>query len=192
MPGQQPAEFIGKRARTRARLIDAAAEAFAELGFHGATLADVGRRAGMTTGAIYGNFKNKEELFLAIFEAPASGVAVQFRDGAPLKEQMRRLGEATVAFLPTARARGVLFAEYQTYVQTHPAMQAEVERRTQANVVRLALAWGEHIREDEIGMSLAQFVVVVDALIAGLIGQWLLTPSVVTDETMIAAFEALA
>ena len=37
----------------------------------------------MTTGAIYGSFKSKEEeLFLAIFEAPASGVDVQFRNGA--------------------------------------------------------------------------------------------------------------
>jgi AcrR family transcriptional regulator len=192
MPSPTPAEVSGKRARTRARLIDAAAEAFAELGFHGATLADVGRRAGMTTGAIYGNFKSKEELFLAIFEAPASGVNVQFRDGAHLKEQMRRLGEATVAFLPTAQARGVLFAEFQTYVQTHPAMQAEVEKRTHANVARLAEAWRDYLSEDEIGMRLEQFVVVVDALIAGLIGQRLLTPSVVTDETIIAAFEALA
>jgi AcrR family transcriptional regulator len=182
----------GKRARTRLRLIDAAAELFAEQGFHRATLAAVAHRAGMTTGAIYGNFKSKEELFLAIFEAPSSGVNVQFREGASLKEQMRLLGEATVAFLPTALARGVLFPEFQTYVQTHPDMQADVERRTLASVERLAESWRHAIREDEIGMSLPQFVVVIDALIAGLIGQRLLTPSVVTDETIIAAFEALA
>src|SRR5580693_6877053 len=119
----------GKRARTRVKLIEAAATAFGELGFHGATLADVASRAGMTTGAIYGSFKSKEDLFLAIFETPASGVGVQFRQGAPFKEHMRRLGEATVAFLATAKERGVLFAEYQTYVQTHTAMQIEVERR---------------------------------------------------------------
>jgi AcrR family transcriptional regulator len=192
MPDPTPSVAPGKRGRTRARLIEAAAELFAEQGFHRATLAAVALRAGMTTGAIYGNFKSKEELFLAIFEAPASGVDVQFRDGAPLKEQMRLLGEATVAFLPTALARGVLFAEFQTYVQTHPQMQAVVERRTLANVARLAESWRGAIDEDEIGMSLEQFVVVIDALIAGLIGQRLLTPSVVTDETIIAAFEALA
>jgi AcrR family transcriptional regulator len=192
MPDATPIEADGKRARTRLRLIEAAAELFAEQGFHRATLAAVAHRAGMTTGAIYGNFRSKEELFLAIFEAPSSGVNVQFRQGAPLKEQMRLLGEATVAFLPTAQARGVLFAEFQTYVQTHPQMQADVERRAHASVARLADSWRGVISEDEIGMSLPQFVVVIDALIAGLIGQRLLTPSVVTDETIVAAFEALA
>jgi AcrR family transcriptional regulator len=36
---------------------------------------DVARRAGMTTGAIYGNFKNRDELFIAMSEAywPPSG-----------------------------------------------------------------------------------------------------------------------
>ena len=41
-------------------------------------------------------------------------------------------------------------------------------------------------------MSLPQFVVVIDPLISGRIGQRLLTPSVVTDETIGAAFQALA
>ena len=192
MPTHDPIEGGGKRARTQARLIEAATALFAERGFHRGTLADVAGRAGLTTGAIYGNFKSKEELFLAIFEAPAVGVDVDFRAGAPLKEQMRLLGEAVVAFLPTARARGVLFAEFQTYVQTHPRMQEEAERRTMTNMERLVRKWRAYILEDEIGMTIEQFVVVIDALIRGLVAQWLITPSVVTDETIIAAFEALA
>ena len=192
MPTHGPMEGAGKRARTRARLIEAAAELFAERGFHGATLADVAACAGMTTGAIYGNFKSKEELFLAIFEAPASGVNVEFRKGAPLKAQMRLLGQAVVAFLPTAKARGVLFAEFQTYVQTHPPMRAEAERRALAGADRLIQSWRGYIAEEEVGMTLEQFVVVVDALIRGLVAQWLITPSLVTDETIVAAFEAFA
>jgi AcrR family transcriptional regulator len=192
MPIHAPIEGSAKRARTRAELIKAATELFAERGFHGATLADVAGRAGLTTGAIYGNFKSKEELFLAIFEAPASGVNVDFREGAPLKEQMRLLGEAVVAFLPTAGARGVLFAEFQTYVQTHPPMQAEAEHRTLTNIERLVNAWRAYLPEDETGMTIERFVVVIDALIRGLVAQWLITPSVVTDETIFAAFEALA
>jgi hypothetical protein len=36
---------------------------------------DVARRAGMTTGAIYGNFKNRDELFIAMSQTdwPPSG-----------------------------------------------------------------------------------------------------------------------
>ena len=53
----------GKRSRTREKLISAAA-VIGEKGYDGAPLG-IAARAGMTRGAVYGNFKNKEELFLA-------------------------------------------------------------------------------------------------------------------------------
>ena len=37
-------------------------------GYQGARLADVAREAGLTTGAIYSNFRDKQELFLAAFD----------------------------------------------------------------------------------------------------------------------------
>ena len=40
----------------------------ARRGFHAATLEDVAREAGYTTGAIYSNFAGKDELFRAAFE----------------------------------------------------------------------------------------------------------------------------
>jgi AcrR family transcriptional regulator len=57
-----------RRAMTRAHLLEAAAEVFREQGFHGATLDEVARRAGFTKGAVYSNFKSKEDLFLALFD----------------------------------------------------------------------------------------------------------------------------
>ena len=53
----------------RAKLIDAAAEVFAEKGYDGAGVAEIARRAGYTTGAIYGRFTGKAELLLAAIEA---------------------------------------------------------------------------------------------------------------------------
>jgi hypothetical protein len=44
----------------------------------------------------------------------------------------------------------------------------------------------------QLGMPLDRFIVILDALIDGLIAQRFLTPSLVPDETIIAAFEALA
>jgi hypothetical protein len=48
---------------------------------------DVARRAGMTTGAIYGNFKNRDELFIAMSETDwpqqagvNSGLEVRWND----------------------------------------------------------------------------------------------------------------
>lgn len=53
----------------RAKLISAAAEVFAEKGYDGAGVAEIARRAGYTTGAIYGRFTGKAELLLAAIDA---------------------------------------------------------------------------------------------------------------------------
>ncbi|MGD0378761.1 MAG: TetR/AcrR family transcriptional regulator [Acidimicrobiales bacterium] len=58
-----------RRQQTRDHLLQAAAEVFAARGFHGASLDEVAAKAGFTKGAVYSNFKNKEELFLALLEA---------------------------------------------------------------------------------------------------------------------------
>lgn len=56
----------------RVKLIAAAAEVFAEKGYDGAGVAEIARRAGYTTGAIYGRFTGKAELLLAAIEARSS------------------------------------------------------------------------------------------------------------------------
>lgn len=60
-----------KKEGTRRRLIDAAAEVIAERGFHAASLMEVASRAGLTTGAVYSNFRSKEDLFLAVIREMA-------------------------------------------------------------------------------------------------------------------------
>jgi AcrR family transcriptional regulator len=54
---------------TTARLVAAAAEVFAEKGYEGAGVAEIARRAGFTTGAIYSRFSGKAELLAAAIEA---------------------------------------------------------------------------------------------------------------------------
>lgn len=49
----------------RRRLLDAAAEEFGERGYEGARVADIARRAGLTTGAIYNRFRGKDDLLIA-------------------------------------------------------------------------------------------------------------------------------
>lgn len=53
---------------TRRRVLDAAAQVFAESGFSGSSVRDVAEAAGFTTGALYAHFATKEELFLAVLE----------------------------------------------------------------------------------------------------------------------------
>ncbi|GAA2899184.1 TetR/AcrR family transcriptional regulator [Microbacterium esteraromaticum] len=54
------------RENTRARLLEAAQQVFAEVGLEGATVEAVCERAGFTRGAFYSNFESKDELFLML------------------------------------------------------------------------------------------------------------------------------
>ncbi|MBO3751865.1 TetR/AcrR family transcriptional regulator [Streptosporangiaceae bacterium NEAU-GS5] len=60
------------KARTRRRLLDAAAGIFAEHGFSGASVDEIAARAGYTIGALYTHFSGKEELFLSLLEEHVS------------------------------------------------------------------------------------------------------------------------
>jgi AcrR family transcriptional regulator len=182
---------MSKRERTRARLVEAAAEVFAEKGFHAATLDDVARVAGLTKGAIYGNFRSKDDLLLATFRLPAQGVKPAFEAGASLERQLRLLGESVVAFAPLADRRRVRVSDFQLYVATHPEMQGPVTAHTEAIVARIVDAWGPFFDEGDLGMPMRTFVILADALIDGLLIQRIMTPTVVTDDIILAAFSAL-
>jgi AcrR family transcriptional regulator len=56
------------QARTRAQLVESAAEVFARRGFHGASVEEVAEEAGYSKGAVYSNFASKDELFLAVLQ----------------------------------------------------------------------------------------------------------------------------
>lgn len=57
------------RERTRARILHAAYEVFAEDGLDGASVEAICERAGFTRGAFYSNFTSKDELFLELARA---------------------------------------------------------------------------------------------------------------------------
>lgn len=57
-----------KRGTARERLLDAAAEVFAERGYRAASVEDLASAAGLTKGAVYWNFDSKEAVFFALIE----------------------------------------------------------------------------------------------------------------------------
>jgi AcrR family transcriptional regulator len=181
-----------KRQRTRARLVAAAAEVIKEKGYDRTSLEEVARRAGMTRGAIYGNFKDKEELFLAVAETLWEPVAPPLKQSGTLREQMRIIGKAVVAAAKERRASAVGAISFQLYALTHEEMRKRLEK-VNAEVYR----WAEKemkkfIPAGELPMPPAQFVRVVHALTEGLLALRFLTPELITEDIIIAAFEALA
>jgi TetR/AcrR family transcriptional regulator, repressor for uid operon len=67
-PPLAPEPPVGADA-TEHRLIVAASQVFAEKGYDGAGVAEIARRAGLTTGAIYSRFTGKAELLCAAIQA---------------------------------------------------------------------------------------------------------------------------
>jgi AcrR family transcriptional regulator len=68
MMSEQPARLsrAEQQARTRERLLEAAAAVFAEHGVDGAAIDDIAARAGYSRGAFYSNFSDKTELLIAL------------------------------------------------------------------------------------------------------------------------------
>jgi AcrR family transcriptional regulator len=180
-----------KRNRTRAKLLEAAAAVIAEKGFDRASLADIAARAGMTRGAVYGNFKNKEELFLALVANSWKPIIPKVDPGMSLKQQMRVLGQ-TVA--KEARARSHLAGAavaFQLYVLTHKDMRSRLSRQNARIYREMAKGLCRVVAENDLPMPAERFVRVLDALITGLLFTYFQTPKLITVDVFVSAFEAL-
>lgn len=180
-----------KRQRTRAALLEAAREIVREKGYERTTLDDVARRAGMTTGAIYGNFKNRDELFIALGHAYWPPVAPRVPPGASFRDAMRAMAEAAIAAVDLRAPAAVGRLTGMAYTLTHADLQARVHEVTKASY-EMGADWLNSFPSAELPMPPDTLVRVIHALIEGLVMQRLLTPALCPDEVFHAAFGALA
>jgi len=180
-----------KRARTRTALLEAARAVVREKGHAHTTLEEVAARAGMTTGAIYGNFKNRDELFIALGQAYWPPVAPRVPSGATFAEAMRALAAATLAAVDERAPVAVGRLTGLAYTLTNHAMKARVHAVTKDSY-ELGAEWLRGFDEHQLPMPPETLVRVIHALIEGLVLQRLLTPELCPDDVFYAAFAALA
>src|SRR6185369_13051393 len=119
-----------KRDRTRSKLLEAARSLIREKGHEHATLEAIAERAGMTTGAIYGNFKNRDELFISLGQAYWAPIKPHIKPGATLPEIMRALADATLAAIPDRSTAAVGRLTGLAYTLTHEELRAKVTEFT--------------------------------------------------------------
>jgi AcrR family transcriptional regulator len=181
-----------KRERTRTTLLEAARQLVHEKGFEHATLEEVAKRAGMTTGAIYGNFKNREELFVALGQAYWPAIKPKVKPGATLKEIMRALAKATIAAIPERKAAVAGRLRGLSYSLCNEELLAQVQEVTAQSYAGGAQWLRSVVREDELPMPAEKLVRVIHALSEGLILQALITPKLFSNSVYYAAFDALA
>ena len=62
------------------KIIKAAYEVFAEVGYYGANTTDIAKRAGVSTGIVYGYFKDKRDILLYVLDIYINDVAAPVMD----------------------------------------------------------------------------------------------------------------
>jgi len=109
---RRPRSRSEQREATRERIVEAALEAFAEKGFHGASTRDIAERAGTNQGLITYHFRSKDELWRAaadrIFALLAKRMTGQL-GALPSEDPRERAREAIRIYVRFAAAHPELF-----------------------------------------------------------------------------------
>jgi len=111
---------------TRKHLTDAARQVFARDGFELARVEDIAAAAGKTRGAFYANFKDKEDIFFAIFEEDLSRDREQFSLHLSETSSSEDRIKALALYLSRViadRPRMLLALEFKQYAIRHPRKQ---------------------------------------------------------------------
>lgn len=180
-----------KRQRTRRTLIETTLAVVAEKGFAAASLEEIARRAGMSRGAIYSNFADREDLLTAAVTTQGMTLDRDFSRPLPLKQQLRRFADDLWAQLPTAAGTGQIVIDYQLYAMTQPELRDSLARMYEQGFAVIAAQfetqYGPGLRGRAHTLALA-----VQALAMGFVWQFMLTPREVSQVAIQDAFEALA
>jgi AcrR family transcriptional regulator len=176
-----------QRDLTRTRLLDAAEKVFVERGFHAASVDEVAEEAGYSKGAVYSNFENKDELFLAVLErrdSRALAIEAAVPTDRPITEQAEQAGNAFLEVFLQQSQWSLLFMEFATYAARHPKLRDRFAARNRRIRTAMETLIERHL--DALGlhppMSNADLATVLFALGDGFILTKLVNPEEVHDD----------
>ncbi|WP_446743620.1 TetR/AcrR family transcriptional regulator [Silvibacterium acidisoli] len=110
--------------RTRQKLISAARKIFARDGFDATRLQDIAALAGKTRGAFYAHFKDKEDVFFAIFEEDVrrdkKRLVSHLKPNPSDEEWVDAMADHLLSILSN-KHRMLLHLEFKLYVLRHPS-----------------------------------------------------------------------
>jgi AcrR family transcriptional regulator len=186
-----------KQAHTRSCLMQSAAKVFARRGLQSASIDEVAEDAGYTKGAFYANFKNKEELFLAMlderFAERLDEIDAVLSSDAELEDQAQQAGVDFTRYLASDPEWQRLFSEFTAYAARDEDFREELVTRYRA--LRERIAEGLGTQADKIGVAapipLEQVALMTLAMAHGVAIEKLLEPEAVSDDlygTMLMIF----
>lgn len=157
-PFASEARLLNKSARTRARLMDAAAEVFAQEGFEAASVNEIARRADVANGTFYVHFKDKESIAAEVAARIAGDITGQINKAmVEMEDAIERLSFGTRQFIEFGASQplwGWVLIRSGSYL---PAMRRQLETHLYADLERC---------RDQGQISVAVDAFLVDAIIA--------------------------
>jgi AcrR family transcriptional regulator len=178
-----------RKEETRAELVAAAAKVFARQGFHGASIQEIAREAGYSTGAIYWHFSSKDDLFLAVYEDYATTRVrewTEIHDRAPGEFAQRARGYADqwMARLRRDPEFMVLSLEFLVHAWRNPKLREAFGHRVAAGRLALARILGEAAQKQgvELPMPAEDLATILRELGSGLGIAKLADPDAFPDE----------
>jgi AcrR family transcriptional regulator len=194
----QPLTPERRRQQTREHLLAAAAEVFGERGFHGASLDEVAAVAGFTKGAVYSNFKSKEDLFLALFKANYEREMQALRTtlDSEVPPESRISDFVSLIRDETRRTRnmGLLYQEFLLYAARNPTAREQLTQIEEEGVRALAqIIEVERARQGiEPLESAVQMARLINVLFRGIGQLRVLQPDLAGDDLVEAAIAFVA
>ena len=171
------------KARTRARLLRAAADVFAEKGFLAATVEEISEAAGFTRGAFYGNFTSKADVLVTILEEEYATVFGEVADLVATSEEDDKLPAAQDWFERVTGGDRLdrAVAELWPEALQDPDLRARLARRTAAARDTIAAMISAYCREAgiELPAPVEHFAAISFAIGVGLENQRRLDPDAV-------------
>ncbi|MEU6578643.1 TetR/AcrR family transcriptional regulator [Streptomyces sp. NPDC046805] len=139
-----------RRPLTRAALTESAWALFTEKGFHATSISDIVERAGLTRGAFYSNYRDKEELFLALYDVHTDRMLADLEKATaePGKHPLVQLRERIAGRTPQERQWFLVSMEFTLHAARNPVVAEQLavheDRLTQGltDVLTSALARG--------------------------------------------------
>jgi AcrR family transcriptional regulator len=118
-----------RAALTREKILLSANRIFVRDGFEAAKLDEIATAAGYTRGAFYANYKNKEELFVAVAGQQIANhisIAVEsVRSKTGVKSKIHELLQ-NMSNTPEARTWVILMIEFSLFVLRHPEQKSQL------------------------------------------------------------------
>ncbi|WP_300265617.1 TetR/AcrR family transcriptional regulator [Microbacterium sp.] len=182
---------------TRTRILDAAHRLFVARGFNRVTVEDIATKAGFTRGAVYSNFANKAEIFVALidrrFDDQLDRALEDLSADLDSSERVAALARWIAAEASRSREWSTAELEFYAFASSDPELSVrmmDVQRAGRADFADFLVSQCQRI-DVEIDIPPEHLAAIVNSLVRGLMLEWMVDLSTDVAGLFVAAFTRL-